>query len=106
MSLNTFGWSSHLTPARCSELSANADQRVIVLLRDQHTALAGRTAEAQRAHAFAADRGPDRRAVPATARAAHRDLPTRERRRDDRLRGRGRQPPPVTRPFSPSTRTR
>ena len=34
-SLNTFGWSSHLAPGRARTLSANADQRVIVLLR-QH----------------------------------------------------------------------
>jgi hypothetical protein len=39
-------------------LSAQPDQRVIVLLRDQHTALTGRSAQAQRAHAFAADRRP------------------------------------------------
>src|SRR3954467_4736571 len=56
MSLN--GWSSHLTAGQVNVLSANADQRVIVLLRNQHTALTGRGAEAQRAHAFAADRAP------------------------------------------------
>src|SRR5439155_4826897 len=56
MSLN--GWSSHLTAGQVSVLSPNADQRVIVLLRNQHMALTGRSAEAQRAHAFAADRAP------------------------------------------------
>jgi subtilase family protein len=43
--LNTFGWSSHLTAGQVRELSVNANQRVIVLLRNQ-------------AHAFAADRRP------------------------------------------------
>jgi hypothetical protein len=56
MSLHTFGWSSHLTAGQVHELSANADQRVIVLLRDQHTALGG--AVAKRAQAFATDRTP------------------------------------------------
>ncbi len=56
MSLNTFGWSSHLTAGQVRVLSANADQRVIVLLRNQHTALGG--AAAQRAQAFATDRAP------------------------------------------------
>jgi hypothetical protein len=31
-SLNTFGWSSHLTAAQAGVVSANADQRVIVPL--------------------------------------------------------------------------
>ena len=56
MSLNTFGWSSHLTAGQVRELSATADQRVIVLLRNQHTALGG--AVAKRAQAFATDRAP------------------------------------------------
>jgi subtilisin family serine protease len=56
MSLNTFGWSSHLTAGQVRELSASADQRVIVLLRNQHTALGG--AAAKRAQAFATDRAP------------------------------------------------
>jgi Subtilase family len=43
--LNAFGWSSHLTAGQVRELSANANQRVIVLLRNQ-------------AHAFAAERRP------------------------------------------------
>jgi subtilisin family serine protease len=54
----TFGWSSHLTAAQAGVLSANADQRVIVLLRNQHTALTGPGATAQRAAAFKADRRP------------------------------------------------
>jgi subtilisin family serine protease len=49
MSLNTFGWSSHLTPGQVRVLSANADQRVIVLLRNQH---------AGHRQLFAADRDP------------------------------------------------
>ena len=57
-SLNTFGWSSHLTAGQAGVLSANADQRVIVLLRNQHTALTGPGAVEQRAQAFKADRGP------------------------------------------------
>ena len=57
-SLNSFGWSSHLTAGQASVLSANADQRVIVLLRNQHTALTGPGAVAQRAQAFRADRRP------------------------------------------------
>jgi hypothetical protein len=57
-SLSTLGWSSHLTPSQVSVLSANADQRVIVLLRNQHTGLTGAGAEAQRAQTFAADRAP------------------------------------------------
>ncbi|MGH3053583.1 MAG: S8 family serine peptidase, partial [Gaiellaceae bacterium] len=56
MSLNTFGWSSHLAAGQVREFSANADQRVIVLLRNQHAGLAG--AGAQRARAFTADRAP------------------------------------------------
>ncbi len=57
--MSLHGWSSHLTAGQVSVLSPNADQRVIVLLRNQHTALTGRSAEAaQRAHAFAADRAP------------------------------------------------
>jgi hypothetical protein len=58
LSLNSLGWSSHLTAGQVRELSANADQRVIVLLRDQHDALTGPGAAAQRAQAFTADRTP------------------------------------------------
>jgi hypothetical protein len=57
-SLTTVGWSSHLTGDQVHLLSANADQRVIVLLRNQHTGLTGAPAEAQRTQAFAADRAP------------------------------------------------
>ena len=56
--MSLHGWSSHLTAGQASVLSANADQRVIVLLRNQHTGLTGRSAERQRAQAFAADRAP------------------------------------------------
>src|SRR6478609_7444865 len=55
-SLNTFGWASHLTTGQVRALSASADQRVIVLLRNQHTALG--SAEARRGQAFATDRAP------------------------------------------------
>jgi len=58
MSLDTFGWSSHLTAAQANVLSANADQRVIVLLRNQHTALTGPGAMEQRAAAYRVDRNP------------------------------------------------
>jgi len=52
------GWSSRLSAAQVRTLSAKADQRVIVLLRNQHTGLAGVRNEALRADAFAMDRGP------------------------------------------------
>ena len=58
MSPSGSGWTSRLTASQAHVLSANADQRVIVLLRDQHTALAGRGAAAQRVRAFAPDRAP------------------------------------------------
>jgi len=58
MSLSTSGWSSHLTAGQVRVLSANADQRVIVLLRNQHSGLTGRGSEAQQARAFATDRAP------------------------------------------------
>lgn len=57
-SLNASGWTSHLTGDQVRVLSANADQRVIVLLRNQHTGLIRRGAEAEQARAFAADRAP------------------------------------------------
>jgi hypothetical protein len=57
-SLNTFGWSSHLTADQVRVLSTNADRRVIVLLRNQHAGLTGPGAAAQRAQAFAGDRAP------------------------------------------------
>lgn len=57
-SLRRVGWSSHLTADQVHLLSANANERVIVLLRNQHTGLAGAHAEAQRVQAFAADRAP------------------------------------------------
>ena len=57
-SLNSSGWTSHLTDAQARVLSANADQRVIVLLRNQHTGLTGQRAQARRAQAFASDRAP------------------------------------------------
>lgn len=56
--LGTSGWSSHLTSSQVRVLSENADQRVIVLLRKQHPALARRGATDRRARAFAADRAP------------------------------------------------
>src|SRR5436305_6995150 len=56
--LGTSGWSSHLTAGQVGVLSANADQRVIVLLRNEHTGMIGRGAEARRARAFASDRAP------------------------------------------------
>jgi hypothetical protein len=40
--MSLHGWSSQLTAGQAGVLSANADQRVIVLLRDQHTGLTGR----------------------------------------------------------------
>ena len=58
MSLNTFAWSSHLTAGQAHVLSANPDHRVIVLLQNQHAALTGPAAAAQRAQAFKTDRAP------------------------------------------------
>ncbi len=54
------GWSSRLSTAQVSRLSADANQRVIVLLRNQHSNLAGSSthALAMRADAYAADRSP------------------------------------------------
>ncbi|MGH9298154.1 MAG: S8 family serine peptidase [Acidimicrobiales bacterium] len=51
-------WSSRLTASQVHSLSANANQRVIVLLRDQHATLAGVKNEAAREQAFATDRAP------------------------------------------------
>ena len=51
-------WSSHLSAEQVGSLSAHANQRVIVLLRNQHTDLSGAPNEPQRAKAFAADRAP------------------------------------------------
>lgn len=56
--MSLHGWSSHLTPAQVGVLSANADQRVIVLLRNQHADLTGHNSQARRAQAFAVDRAP------------------------------------------------
>ena len=56
MPLGTAAWSSRLTADQVRVLSPNARQRVIVLLRDQHPALAGRLP--RQAHAFATDRAP------------------------------------------------
>src|SRR5579884_1675709 len=58
LSWSTSGWTSHLTSAEVGKLSAHANQRVIVLLRDQHTGLAGVADLGLRAHAFATDRSP------------------------------------------------
>jgi subtilase family protein len=58
MSLGTAGWSSRLTADQARLLSANADQRVIVLLRNQHTGLVGSGAVARRAEAYRSDRAP------------------------------------------------
>jgi hypothetical protein len=58
MSLTTSGWSSRLTGDQVRVLSTNPDQRVIVLLRNQHAGLTGRSAAAQKAQAFATDRAP------------------------------------------------
>jgi hypothetical protein len=54
------GWHSHLSTAQVHSLSAGAGHRVIVLLRNQHARLAGRSfrAETRRVHAFATDRAP------------------------------------------------
>ena len=57
-SLNAFGWQSHLDAGQVRTLSANADQRVIVLLRNQHTALAGPKTLGRRAEAFKTDTAP------------------------------------------------
>jgi hypothetical protein len=54
--LGTVAWSSRLTADQVRVLSQGANQRVIVLLRDQHPDLAGRLA--RQAHAFATDRAP------------------------------------------------
>lgn len=57
-SLNTSGWASHLSAAQVHSLSTGQDQRVIVLLRNQHNALLGRSNEARREQAFTDDRAP------------------------------------------------
>jgi hypothetical protein len=58
LSLNTRGWSSHLTARQVSALSQGPTSRVIVLMRNQHTGLQGRHFLAQRAQAFHADQVP------------------------------------------------
>lgn len=55
-SLGTSAWSRHLTADQLRVLAPNANQRVIVMLRDQHPALSGR--QARQVHAFATDRAP------------------------------------------------
>lgn len=57
-SMTASGWSSHLSAHQLRSFSADADHRVIVLLRNEHTDLAGRGNEAKRASAFASDRAP------------------------------------------------
>src|SRR5579863_792449 len=52
LSLNTHGWSSHLTAGQVSALSQGPTSRVIVLMRDQYAGLQGRRSEEQRAQAF------------------------------------------------------
>jgi subtilase family protein len=54
--LGTSAWSSRLSADQVRVLSPNANQRVIVMLRDQHSGLSGR--QARQAHAFATDRAP------------------------------------------------
>ncbi|HKN62864.1 MAG TPA: S8 family serine peptidase [Gaiellaceae bacterium] len=55
-SLGASGWSSRLTADQVRVLAPQAEQRVIVMLRDQHPSLAGR--QERQAHAFANDRAP------------------------------------------------
>jgi hypothetical protein len=57
-SLTPSGWSSHLSSRQVRSLSTQADHRVIILLRNEHTDLSGARNEAQRANAFANDRAP------------------------------------------------
>src|SRR3954466_7150207 len=58
LSLNTRGWSSHLTAPQVSALSQGPTPRVIVLMQNQHTGLQGRRSVAQRAQAFGIDQVP------------------------------------------------
>ena len=57
-SVTASGWSSHLSTDQVHSFSAKADHRVIILLRNEHTNLAGRDNEAARARAFTNDRAP------------------------------------------------
>lgn len=58
LSLSRSGWSGHLSSRQVASLSAKADHRVIVLLRNEHTNLAGSRNETARASAFNDDRAP------------------------------------------------
>lgn len=58
LSLSPSGWTGHLSSHQVASLSAQADHRVIVLLRNEHTNLAGQANESKRASAFNSDRAP------------------------------------------------